>query len=122
MKKILIIDNDAYSLLLISDFLIFNNFQVITTDNSQTALQIAQQEQPDLVICEIDMPPPDGYEVLRQIRSEPNTARIPVLFLTFEIDMASRRRALQLGANGYITKPVDLDELLTAIANQLQDS
>ena len=122
MKKILIIDNDAYSLLLISDFLIFNNFQVITTDNSQTALQIAQQEQPDLVICEIDMPPPDGYEVLRQLRSEPTTARIPVLFLTFETDMASRRRALQLGANGYITKPVDLDELLTAIANQLQDS
>lgn len=122
MKKILIIDNDAYSLLLISDFLIFNNFQVITTDNSQASLQIAQQEQPDLVICEIDMPPPDGYEVLRQLRSEPNTARIPVLFLTFETDMASRRRALQLGANGYITKPVDLDELLTAIANQLQDS
>lgn len=122
MKKILIIDNDAYSLLLISDFLIFNNFQVVTTDNSTLSLQLAQEQQPDLVICEIDMPQPDGYEVLRQLRSEPTTARIPVLLLTFETDLASRRRALQLGANGYILKPVDLDELLTAIAAQLQDN
>lgn len=121
MKKILLIDNDGYSLLLMSDFLIFNNFQVITIDNSKMSLQIAHEQQPDLVICEIDMPQPDGYEVLRQIRSEPTTARIPVLLLTFETDIASRRRALQLGANGCITKPVDLDELLTAVATQLQE-
>lgn len=122
MKKILIIDNDAYSLLLISDFLLFNNFQVITTDNSQASLQIAKEQQPDLIICEIDMPQLDGYEVLRQLRNEPTTSSIPVLLLTFETDMASRRRALQLGADGYIIKPVELDELLTAIATQLQDS
>jgi DNA-binding response OmpR family regulator len=122
VKKILLVDNDEYSLLLISDFLRFNDFHVIATENSRVGLQLAKEEQPDLVICEIDMPGFDGYEFLRQLRSEPNISNIPILFLTFETDIASRRRALQLGANGHITKPVNLNELLTAIASQSQDS
>ncbi len=120
MKKILIIDDDEYSLLLISDFLAFNNFQVITTENGSLGVQLARQQKPDLIICDIDMPEPDGYEVLRQLRSDPTTATIPVVFLTFETNPASRRRALQLGADAYLTKPVNLNELLTRIATLLQ--
>ena len=122
VKKILIIDNDEYSLLLISDFLIFNNFQVIGAANGSLGLQLARQQKPDLIICDIDMPAPNGYEVLRQLRSDPATANIIVLFLTFETDIASRRQAQQLGANGYLSKPVDLNELLSAIATHLQSN
>ena len=68
------------------------------------------------------MPGPNGYEVLRQLRRDPATANIIVLFLTFETDIASRRQALQLGANGYLSKPVDLNELLSAIATLLQSN
>ncbi len=122
VKKILVIDNDEYSLLLISDFLIFNNFQAIAAADGRLGLQLAREQQPDLIICDIDMPAPNGYEVLRQLRSDPATANIIVLFLTFETDIASRRQALQLGANGYLSKPVDLNELLSAIATLLQSN
>ncbi len=122
VKKILVIDNDEYSLLLISDFLIFNNFQAIAAADGRLGLQLAREQQPDLIICDIDMPAPNGYEVLRQLRREPATANILVLFLTFETDIASRRQALQLGANGYLSKPVDLNELLSAIATLLQSN
>ncbi len=119
VKKILVIDNDEYSLLLISDFLTFNNFQVITAQNGSLGLQLASIEKPDLIICDIDMPEPNGYEVLRQLRQDQTVAYIPVLFLTFETDIASRRRALQLGANGYLLKPLNFNELLSAIASIL---
>ena len=122
VKKVLVIDNDEYSLLLISDFLIFNNFQAIAAADGRLGLQLAREQQPDLIICDIDMPAPNGYEVLRQLRSEPATANILVLFLTFETDITSRRQALQLGANGYLSKPVDLNELLSAIATLLQSN
>lgn len=122
VKKILVIDNDEYALLLICDFLTFNNFQAIAAASGSIGLQLAREQQPDLIICDIDMPSPNGYEVLRQLRSDPATANILVLFLTFETDIASRRQALQLGVNGYLIKPVDLNELLTAIATLLESN
>lgn len=117
MTKILVIDNDEYSLLLISDFLAFNNFQVLTTNNSQLGLQLAREQQPNLIICELDLPEQNGYEILRQLRNEPTTATIPIWFLSFETNMATRRRALQQGADGYLTKPVNLNELLSVVNN-----
>ncbi|NHC36252.1 response regulator [Scytonema millei] len=115
MRKILVIDNDEYSLLLISDFFALNNFQVLTADNSRSGLQLAREQQPNLIICELELPEQNGYEILRQLRDEPITASIPIWFLSFEADMATRRRALQQGADGYFHKPVNLNELLSAI-------
>ena len=117
VTKILVIDNDENSLLLISDFLAFNNFQALTADNSQLGLQLARERQPNLIICELALPEQNGYEVLKQLRSEPTTAHIPIWFLSFETDIATRRRALQQGADNYFTKPVNLNELLLAINN-----
>ena len=117
VTKILVIDNDENSLLLISDFLAFNNFQALTADNSQLGLQLAREQQPNLIICELALPEQNGYEVLKQLRSEPTTANIPIWFLSFETDIATRRRALQQGADNYFTKPVNLNELLLAINN-----
>lgn len=121
VKKILVIDNNEYSLLLISDFINFHNFQVITSQNSSNGLYLAATEKPDLIICDINMPELDGFEVLRQLRQNPAVSNIPVLFLSFEADIASRQRALQLGANGYLTKPVNLNELLSAIASLINE-
>jgi len=117
VTKILVIDRDENSLLLISDFLALNNFQVLTADNSQLGLQLAREQQPNLIICELDLPEQNGYEVLMRLRSEPTTANIPIWFLSFETDIATRRRALQQGADNYFTKPVNLNELLSAINN-----
>ncbi|MBD2306395.1 response regulator [Chroococcidiopsis sp. FACHB-1243] len=116
--EILVIDYDEYSLLLIDDFLTLNNFQVLTANNARTGLQIAREQQPDLIICELNLPRLSGYEVLRILRSEPSTASIPFWFLSFEADMATRRRALQQGADGYFTKPINLNELLSAIRDR----
>ena len=92
VKKILVIDNDEYSLLLISDFLIFNNFQAIAAANGNLGLQLAREQKPDLIICDINMPGPNGYEVLRQLRRDPATANIIVLFpLVGSLWLASNR-------------------------------
>ena len=121
VKKILVIDNNEYSLL-ISDFLSFNNFQVITAQNGSLGLQLAAEHKPDLIVCDIDMPEPNGYEIFRQLRRAPTMANIPVLFLSFETDIASRRRASQLGVSGYLTKPLNLNELLSAIASRIGEN
>lgn len=121
MTKILVIDRDENSLLLISDFLTLNNFQVLTADNDRLGLQLAREQQPNLIICDLDLPEQDGYEILRQLRSESTTASIPIWFLSFETNMATRRRALQQGANDYFVKPVNLNELLWAINNLLNE-
>lgn len=115
MIEILVIDDDEYSLLLISDFLTVNNFQVLTTNNSLIGLQIAGERQPNLIICELDMPKQNRYEILRKLRNRSSTANIPIWFMSFEADLATRRQALQQGADGFFAKPVNLNELLQAI-------
>jgi DNA-binding response OmpR family regulator len=119
VKTILVIDDDEYSLLLIYDLLNFYNFKVITAKNGSEGLLLAKTQSPDLIICALDLSQPNGYEVLRESRFAPTTANIPVLFLTVEIDLATRRHGLELGANGYIIKPLNLNQLLSAIRSIL---
>ena len=122
MKKILVIEDQPLVRANILEILELEEFDVVGAENGLFGALWAQEHLPDLIICDINMPAPNRYEVLRQLRRDPATANIIVLFLTFETDIASRRQALQLGANGYLSKPVDLNELLSAIATLLQSN
>ena len=83
-------------------------------------LNLADKTHPDVILLDINMPNLDGYGVLSKIRTNPITAKIPFIFLTAEADSDSQKRAVQLGANDYLTKPVNIRKLFQAIANQLQ--
>nr|WP_026733080.1 response regulator [Fischerella sp. PCC 9605] len=119
MKKILMIEDNEDFRLIVCEFLRLNNFQLICAENGLIGLNIAKDQQPDLILSDINMPELNGYEVLEGLRNNIYTATIPFIFITSEEDEAYRCRALQLGANGYLIKPVDINEFLDAITTHL---
>ena len=121
MKElILVIEDDEIIRSIIFEFLELKQFNVISAEDGCIGARLAQEQQPDLILCDINMPNLDGYGVLSKIRKNPITANIPFIFLTAEADSDSQKRAVQLGANDYLTKPVNIRKLFQAIANQLQ--
>jgi YesN/AraC family two-component response regulator len=119
-KKILVIEDDNVTRNLYLMGLEAKGFDTIGADNGLAGIQQAQEHIPDLVICDITMPDMDGYSVLTTLRQDPVTAIIPFIFLTGSSTKADVRKAMELGADDYLTKPSTLDELLRAIAIRLQ--
>ncbi|WP_375501797.1 response regulator [uncultured Nostoc sp.] len=119
-KKILVIEDDNVTRNLYLMGLEAKGFDTIGADNGLAGIQQAQEHIPDLVICDITMPDMDGYSVLNTLRQDPVTAIIPFIFLTGSSTKADVRKAMELGADDYLTKPSTLDELLRAIAIRLQ--
>lgn len=118
MKKILIIEDDEAFRSTLCDFLSLFDFDVIDAENGLIGLKLATDHQPDLIICDVNMPGINGYEVLKELRSNPDTAKTPFLFLTSEADAEKRASALKLGANAYLNKSVQLNDLLMAVETQ----
>lgn len=119
MRKILVIEDERASRKLIVRLLQAEGFEAIGAENGNVGLQLALQECPDLILCDIMMPEIDGYEVLSRLQQDPGTAMIPVICLTAQNDRSDLRRGMELGANDYLTKPFTTSELLSAIATQL---
>ena len=119
-KKILVIEDDNVTRNLYLKGLEAKGFDTIGADTGVAGIQQAQEHIPDLVICDITMPDMDGYSVLATLRQDPVTAIIPFIFLTGSSTKADVRKAMELGADDYLTKPSTLDELLRAIAIRLQ--
>lgn len=93
---------------------------VLTAPNGDEGLELARDEMPDLIICDIMMPGMDGHEVLRVVRSEPAIASTPFIFLTAKGEKRDQRAGMNLGADDYLTKPVSAEELLAAVKTRLQ--
>lgn len=118
MKKILVIEDDEAFRSTLCDFLSLFDFEVIDAEDGLIGLKLATEQQPDLIICDVNMPGINGYEVLKEVRSNEATVKTPFLFLTSETDAEKRAYALKLGANAYLNKSVQLNELLTAVETQ----
>ena len=88
--------------------------------NGGNGVQIVRDRLPDLVICDINMPGLSGYDVLSELRLDPTTATIPVIFLTAQTERDDMRAGMELGADDYITKPFSARELLAAVNTQLE--
>jgi YesN/AraC family two-component response regulator len=119
-KKILVIEDDADTRDIFLMGLEAEGFETMGAQNGSVGIQQAQAYRPDLVICDILMPDMDGYSVLTTLRQNPLTAIIPFIFLTGSDTKADFRRGMELGADDYITKPSTLEEMLRAIAVQLE--
>ncbi len=120
MKKILVIDHQASSRNLFLEGLKAKGFDTISAENGRVGVQLAREQLPNLIICDIMMPQLDGYRVLTTLREDSVTAIIPFIFVTAKGNRADIRKAMELGANDYLTKPCTLKELLRAIAIQLE--
>jgi len=119
MTKILVIEDDPTVRGLIVKLLKAEAFEVISSSDGPAGIELAQSQNPDLIICDIMMPGCDGYEVLQHLRQTPSTAQIPFIFLTAKAERAELRRGMELGADDYLTKPFKRAELLGAIAARL---
>ena len=119
-KKILVIEDDNVTRNLYLRGLEAKGFNVLGAENGRVGIQQVQEHLPDLVVCDITMPDMDGYTVLNTLRQDSVTAIIPFIFLTGSGTKANVRKAMELGADDYLTKPSTLDELLRAIAIRLE--
>jgi putative two-component system response regulator len=119
--KILVIDDDKALLLGLAETLRREGwYQVITADNGNLGIKLAEKNQPHLIICDVMMPPPDGMSVLKTLAKKPVTAAIPFIFLTAHTDPQDRLSGMDLGADDYIIKPFGKDELLTRVRTLLR--
>jgi two-component system, cell cycle response regulator len=114
-KKILLIDDSSVNNLLLQNVLEDEKFNVLVAFNGKEGLDLINGEKPDLILLDIMMPRMDGIEVLQKIISDEATSKIPVIMLTAKTDKADRQISLDMGAADFITKPVNLDELLSKI-------
>ena len=121
MKKLLLIDDDSTFLNILAEFLRLEAFEIIEANNGSLGWQLAKERLPDAIICDIDMPQMNGYQVLRQLRTHLATKNIPFIFLTAKNDPHSQLFAFELGADNYLVKPVTISRILRAIAFQLGD-
>jgi CheY-like chemotaxis protein len=122
MKTILLIDDDVEMLQLTSELLEHEGYTVITADSGKHALELTEQKAPDLVLCDVTMPGMDGYGVLHELGLSPRLAEIPFIFLSARAERADVRKGMTLGANDYLTKPFQAQELFDAVESRLKRS
>jgi YesN/AraC family two-component response regulator len=120
MKKILVIEDEAPARNLFVKLLQAVGYYTIGAENGLIGVQKAQEYFPDLIVCDIVMPQMDGYGVLKELRQNRALAVIPFIFLTARVYKADIRKGMELGADDYLTKPCTIEELMRAIAAQLE--
>ena len=120
MQTILIIEDDAQTRENIGIILEMENHRVFTAPDGRAGLDMARRERPDLIVCDVTMPHLDGFGVLRELRSVPETSAIPFIFLTARAERADQRSGMNEGADDYLCKPVDAEDLLAAIQSRLR--
>ena len=122
MKKILFIDDNAALREETLDALQLEGFDVFSADCGLRGIEVAKEQIPDLILCDIMMPEIDGYEVYRQLKATPTTSLIPFIFLTALAEHTDLRKGMNLGADDYVFKPIQLTELLQTINTRLGKS
>jgi CheY-like chemotaxis protein len=113
--QILVVEDNERSQKLLRDVLRATGYRTLEASTGEQALSLAALEGPALVLMDIRLPDMSGIEVLRRLRMDERTARVPVLAVTAEAMKGDLERLLKVGFDGYLSKPVDLDELLTAV-------
>ncbi len=118
--KILIIEDDLDVAEMLNAYFRVQGYDVFTVNWGEDGVRSCQTVHPDLVILDIRLPDIDGYEVARRLRADRRTADIPIIFLTEKRERVDRLQGLELGADDYITKPFDVQELRLRVRNALK--
>jgi DNA-binding NarL/FixJ family response regulator len=121
-KRLLLIDDDPNLILLVKDYLEFRGYEVITAENGQEALDVLQKDTPDMIICDVMMPQMDGYSLVEHVRQDPRTSWIPVLFLSAKGQSQDRVKGLNTGADVYMVKPFEPEELVAQVESSLKQA
>ncbi len=118
--RILVIDDDKDIVRLMVVRLQAEGYQLFTADNAIDGLAIAMEQKPDLILLDIMMPGMNGFETIEKLKSSPITRPIPLIMITSLTDRASKQRALEAGAEEFLSKPVDRADLIVRVRNLLR--
>ena len=119
-KKILVVDDEKDIISLLKFNLQAEGYKTVSAMDGDQALVLTEEEKPDLVLLDIMLPDKDGWEVLRELRQNPKTENIPVIFLTAKDSEFDEVLGLELGADDYIIKPISMRKLLARIKKVLK--
>ena len=119
--KILIVDDEPVNVALLEEILVESEYTRLesVTDSTQ-ALDVCRKFQPDLVLLDLMMPPPDGFAILERLRVETHNTFLPIVILTADTNEESKQRALEVGATDFLLKPFDHTEVALRIRNLLR--
>ncbi len=120
MKTILIIEDQPDMRENIATILSMEDYAVLEAADGRHGLELAQEEKPDLILCDVMMPEMDGHQVLHALRKKPSIAGTPFIFLTARGEKQDLRQGMNLGADDYLTKPVSAADLLDTISARLE--
>jgi PleD family two-component response regulator len=119
-SKILIVEDDLDIAEMLNAYFRVQGYEVFTVNWGEDGVRAAQTVLPDLMILDIRLPDIDGYEVARRVRSDRRTSEIPIIFLTEKRERIDRLQGFEVGADDYITKPFDVQELRLRVRNALK--
>ena len=119
MKKILLIEDDTVMRENTAEILELAQYKMFTAPNGKKGCVLAKEISPDLIICDVMMPNLDGFEFVRAIKGSQSLQRVPVIFLTAKIDPRSMIDGINVGARFYVTKPFQIDDLLSKVRRAL---
>ncbi len=119
-RRILVVDDVATNLRLVQGHLCREGYQVLLAKSGEEALRTIEAEQPDLILLDVIMPGLDGFETCRRIRENRTTRHIPVILVTSLTDLDHKVQGQKVGADDFVTKPFDRDELLIRVRSMLR--
>jgi two-component system alkaline phosphatase synthesis response regulator PhoP len=121
-QRILVVDDDHDIVRLVRAYLEKAGYQVLTAYDGKTAVQILRHDRPALVVLDLMLPDQDGWDITRQVRSDPALADTPIIMLTARIDDTDKIIGLELGADDYVTKPFNPREVVARVRSVLRRS
>ena len=119
-KRVLLVEDNEDNLQLVRFLLERAGYVVLTGHNGREGLELARKELPDLILMDLSLPEIDGWEAAQELKADPKTAHIPLLALTAHTLPGDRKRALESGFDGYISKPIDVASFGNNISKALQ--
>jgi two-component system cell cycle response regulator DivK len=121
-KKILHVEDNFENRILIRRLLMSEDYEVLEAENAHQAMDILAVTTPHMILMDINMPDIDGYSLTTNLKSRPNFNKIPIVAITANVMRGDREKVFNSGCNGYIEKPIDVDQFLDQIAFYLNQS
>jgi len=120
MKKILVVEDNEKNMYMMNFLLTTKGYQVIKAETGEKGVELAIKEKPDMILMDIQLPGIDGYEAIKRIRNTEKGKKYIIVAVTSYAMTGDRERALKLGSNGYIEKPINPDTFLLEIEKFLR--
>jgi two-component system alkaline phosphatase synthesis response regulator PhoP len=120
-RKVLVVDDEPELLQLLRYVLEAAGMGVMVATSGRQAIELIKRERPDLILCDVVMPELNGFETVQALRQDPETRHLPILMLSARGQAQDVQRALDAGANGYITKPFSYRELVAEVKRHLPE-